>query len=69
MADDEELTRVVKDISVAGDQYVLGVGLGSGTEHVSRFYKNDLPNVENIPNVNVKKLSEVLSGKLEELVK
>jgi uncharacterized protein YegL/ribosomal protein L22 len=66
---DEELMRVVKDISEAGDQYVLGVGLGAGTEHVSRFYKNDLPNVESIPNVNIKKLSEVLAGKLQELIK
>ena len=65
----EELRQVIKDISEAGDQYVLGVGLGSGTEHVSEFYRNDLPNVENIPNVNVKKLSEVLAGKLEELIK
>lgn len=65
----EELMRVVKDISDTGDQYILGVGLGSGTEHVSNFYKSDLPNVENVPNVNVKKLSEVLANKLEELVK
>ena len=65
----EELVSVVKDISDAGDQYVLGIGLGPGTEHVSDFYRNDLPNVENIPNVNVKKLSEVLADKLKELIK
>ena len=65
----QELASVVKDISDAGDQYVLGIGLGPGTEHVSDFYRNDLPNVENIPNVNVKKLSEVLADKLKELIK
>ena len=60
---------MVEDISRAGDQYVLGVGLGSGTEHVSTFYRNDLSNVENIPNVNIRQLVEVLARKLEELIK
>lgn len=65
----EELRQVVKDISNSGDQYVLGIGLGLGTEHVSQFYRDDLPNVENIPDVDVKKLSEILAEKLKELVK
>lgn len=66
---DEELHAVVKDISIAGKQKLLGIGLGPGTEHVADFYSEKLPRVENIPNVDVKKLAEVLGKKLEELVK
>lgn len=65
----EELRAVVRDISAAGRQKLLGIGLGPGTEHVADFYSEELPGVENIPNVNVKKLAEVLGKKLEELVK
>jgi len=69
LSQDEELERVVADISAAGDQYVLGIGLGSGTEHVSRFYRSDLPNISNIPNVRLRELVEVLAGKIEEMIK
>ncbi|MBU2508835.1 MAG: hypothetical protein ABII13_00385 [Patescibacteria group bacterium] len=66
---DEELQAVVNDISKAGRQKLLGVGLGPGTEHVGNFYSDKLPGVENIPNVDVKELAEVLGKKLRELLK
>ncbi len=65
----EELKRVVEDISRSQDQYLLGIGLGPGTDHVAAYYPSVLPNVENIPNVNVSRLAEVLGNKLEELIK
>jgi len=69
LSQEDELRSVIKDISQAGQQKILGIGLGKGTEHVADYYRNDLPNVENIPNVDVKKLSEVLGQKLKELIK
>jgi hypothetical protein len=65
----EELKAVIEDISKAGDQHVLGIGLGPGTEHVSGFYRDNLPNIANIPNVKVSGLAEVLADKLKELIK
>ena len=69
LSQDEELKKVIEDISMAGDQHVLGIGLGSGTEHVSDFYRDNLPNIANIPNVKVSQLAEVLANKLKELIK
>lgn len=66
---DEELRAVVRDISTAGQQKLLGIGLGPGTEHVTDFYNNKLPGVESLPSVDVKKLAETLGKKLEELIK
>lgn len=66
---DAELKAVVEDISAVGRQKLLGIGLGPGTEHVANFYSDKLPGVKNVPNVDVKKLAEVLGKKLEELVK
>lgn len=66
---DAELKAVVKDISTAGKQKLLGIGLGPGTKHVANFYDKNLSGVENIPDVDIKKLAEVLAKKLEELIK
>jgi len=65
----EELHAVIKKISQENKIKLLGIGLGPGTEHVGNFYSNELNNVGNVPNVNVKKLSEVLGNKIEELIK
>lgn len=67
--EDEELYAVIKKISQENKIKLLGIGLGPGTDHVEKFYSDKLNNVGNIPNVNVKKLSEVLGNKLEELIK
>ncbi|MCX6781993.1 MAG: hypothetical protein NTW66_02655 [Candidatus Magasanikbacteria bacterium] len=63
-----ELRAVVAQISKEGNIHVLGVGLGPHTEHVSDYYRSDLAHVDNIPSVDVDKLSRVLGDKLEQLV-
>jgi len=68
LSGDEELKEVVRDIVKNKNQYILGVGLGPGTEHVADFYDEDLRGVENIPNVNVTKLSEVIGDKTVKLI-
>jgi len=65
---DIELKEVVRDIVKKKNQYILGVGLGPGTEHVAEFYDEDLDGVENIPDVNVTQLSEVLGDKVVKLI-
>ena len=60
---------VVKKISQEGKTTLLGIGLGPGTEHVEDYYSKELRGVENLPNVDVKKLSEQLAKKLEEIIK
>ena len=67
--EEKELLAVVKNISETTDQKILGIGLGPGTEHVKKFYSEEFRNVENIPNVDVKELSEEIAKKLEELIK
>jgi len=66
--EEEELLNVVKNISENTDQKVLGIGLGPGTGHVKKFYSEEFRNVENMPNVNVKQLSEKIAKKLKELI-
>lgn len=65
----EELREVIRRISLDNKIKLLGIGLGAGTDHVKHFYADGLNNVGNIPNVNVKRLSEILGDKIEELIK
>jgi len=65
----EELKKVIADISKKGDQHVLGIGLGPGTEHVRKFYRSDLPQVDNLVEENISRLAETIGDKLEELIK
>ena len=67
--EEKELRDVVKKISQEGKTTLLGIGLGPGTEHVEDYYSKELRGVENLPNVDVKKLSEQLAKKLEEIIK
>ena len=57
-----DLVAAVAGILKNTDQKLLGVGLGMGTEHVKRFYPVSLPNVD------IKKFSEVFGGLLEDLL-
>jgi len=66
--DNEELRKVVADISAAGDTSLLGIGLGPNTEHVASFYDRSLPNVENIPNVDLRRLAETIGEVLKNLL-
>jgi cobalamin biosynthesis protein CobT len=64
----EELRQVIKQISAAGDLRLLALGLGTGTDHVKNFYDDSLPNVENIPSVDLGDLVEILSEKIVKLI-
>lgn len=66
---DAELINVVSDIAKKGDQHVLGIGLGPGTEHVRKFYRSELPQVDNLVEEEISHLAETIGNKLEELVK
>lgn len=68
LSDDEELKKVVADISTAGDTALLGIGLGPGTDHVADYYNRELPNVDNIPNVDLRRLSETIGEVLKNLL-
>lgn len=56
----EQLRRVVQDISSNTKQHLLSIGLGPGTEHVADYYDDSLARVANIPNVDIEELVEKL---------
>lgn len=57
-----DLTNVVKKIEEENKVRIIGLGIGNGTEHVAKFYK------ENITNVDVHQFAERLANKIKELV-
>lgn len=59
---DIDLLEVVEKIEEEGKVRIIGLGVGDGTEHVSKFYK------ENIANVNIHQFAERLADKIKELI-
>jgi len=57
-----ELGKVIKDIEKSGDHEIIGLGLGSGTRHVSRYYSTS------ISDIPVQDLSVRLAKVLKEVV-
>ena len=57
-----DLKQIVKKIEEDKDVHIIGLGIGSGTEHVKKFYK------DNIANVDVKEFSEKLAEKLRQVI-
>ncbi len=58
----EILIETVNAILQLGDQKIIGLGLGTGTEHVEKFYPVSLPNID------VEKMVEVLGELIEDLI-
>jgi hypothetical protein len=66
---EEELKMVVKDIIInRPDQYLIGIGLGTDTGHVSDYYKETPGRMENMPNIEVEELAEKLAGVIQRLI-
>lgn len=57
-----DLGRMVKRIMQETDQKLIGLGIGSGTRHVEKFYPNSLANI------NVKEMAEKLAGVIKEMI-
>ncbi len=57
-----DLKEIVKKIEQEKDVHIIGLGIGSGTEHVKTFYS------DNIANVNIKEFSEKLAEKVRQVV-
>lgn len=58
----EHLRKAVTHIMQNTDQKLIGLGLGSDTEHVKDFYPTSFPNI------SVKELSELLSNLLKDMI-
>ena len=56
------LDKVVKDIEENPDQKLIGLGIGSGTEHVSEYYPNSLANIQ------VKEMASKLADLIREAI-
>lgn len=59
---DIDLLDVVEKIEQDGKVRIIGLGVGRGTEHVAKFYK------ENISNVDIHQFAERLANKIKELI-
>lgn len=57
-----DLNRVVNHIMQESDQKIIGLGIGSGTSHVEKFYPNSLANID------VKEMAEKLAGIIKEMI-
>lgn len=57
-----ELGKIVKQVLEQTDQKLVGLGIGRGTEHVSRYYPNSLANV------NIKEMAEKLAALIKEVI-
>jgi len=57
-----DLRKVVKEILEKTDQKLIGLGIGSGTEHVSGYYPNSLADVP------VKEMAEKLTDLIREVI-
>ena len=57
-----DLSRVVNHIVQESDQRLIGLGIGSGTGHVERYYPNSLANI------NVKEMADKLADTIREMI-
>lgn len=57
-----ELSKIVNNIIKGTDQKLIGLGIGSGTEHVERYYPNS------IANINVRQMAEKLADVIREVI-
>lgn len=57
-----DLSRIVNRVMRETDQKLIGLGIGSGTQHVERFYPNSLANI------NVKEMTEKLADTIREMI-
>lgn len=57
-----DVKKIVDEITRTTDQKVIGFGIGGGTEHVSKLYPS------NIPNITVSKLSKTLAGFIKKII-
>lgn len=57
-----DLGRVVNHIMQETDQKLIGLGIGSGTQHVEKFYPNSLADID------VKEMAEKLAGVVKEMI-
>jgi len=57
-----DLNRVVNHIVQESDQRLIGLGIGSGTGHVERYYPNSLANI------NVKEMADKLADTIREMI-
>ncbi|MFA6973174.1 MAG: VWA domain-containing protein [Parcubacteria group bacterium] len=57
-----DLNRVVNHITQESDQKLIGLGIGSGTGHVEKYYPNSLANI------NVKEMAEKLADTIREMI-
>ena len=57
-----DLKRVVSHIIRESDQKLIGLGIGSGTGHVKKYYPNSLANI------NVKEMAEKLADTIREMI-
>ncbi len=64
----EQLKEVIKDISRQGEQYVLGTGIGPGTDHVQEFYDDSLPRVKNLPSINIDDYAQQIGDTVKGLI-
>ncbi|MDD4290502.1 MAG: hypothetical protein PHH83_04540 [Patescibacteria group bacterium] len=56
------LKKVVNEIIKETNQKLIGLGIGRGTEHVEKFYPN------NLANIKVEEMAEKLAGIIEEAI-
>lgn len=57
-----DLNRVVSHIMQESGQKLIGLGIGSGTGHVEKYYPNSLANI------NVKEMAEKLADTIREMI-
>jgi hypothetical protein len=57
-----DLGRMVNRIIQETDQKLIGLGIGSGTGHVEKFYPNSLADID------VKEMAEKLAGVIKEMI-
>jgi len=57
-----DLNRVVNHIMQESGQKLIGLGIGSGTGHVEKYYPNSLANI------NVKEMAEKLADTIREMI-
>ncbi len=57
-----ELGKVIKQVMKDTDQKLIGLGIGSGTEHVARYYPNSMANVD------IHEMASKLADLIEEVI-
>lgn len=57
-----DLEKIINGISKSTDQKLIGLGIGSGTDHVERYYPNS------VANIGVSEMSEKLADVIREAI-